>query len=160
MTAARAACGAALAAALGGALGTPRPAAGQVTALRPLSFGTVVTGVPTTVGPASANAAAWRVRGVLGVSGGVDLTLPAVLTRAGGGATMPVTFCATCAAYRLNNASPVGAVAFDPRVGVHGLTVVVLSDIYIWLGGTVAPAAGQAPGQYVGTAVLTISALL
>lgn len=138
----------------------PRPAAGQVTALRPLSFGTVVTGVPTTVGPASASAAAWRVRGVLGVSGGVDLTLPTVLTRAGGGATMPVTFCATCAAYRVNNASPLGATAFDPRAGVHGLTVVVLSDIYIWLGGTVTPPAGQAPGQYVGTAVLTVSALL
>lgn len=135
-------------------------AAAQVTTLRPLAFGTVITGTSTSVAPTDPTAAVWRIHGVLGVSGGVTFTLPTVLTRVGGGATMPVTFCATCAVYRINGATPVGGTAFDPRLGVQGLYVVVLSDIYFWLGGSVTPPLNQPPGSYVGTMVLTVAALL
>lgn len=148
----------ALAAVLGA--GLPARSASQVTALRPLAFGTVVAGVPTAVAPTDAGAAAWRIRGVLGVTSSVTLTLPAVLTRVGGGATMPVSFCGTCAVYRVNNASPAGGTTFRPQTGPTGLVVAVLSDVYVWLGGTVSPAAGQAPGSYTGSVVLTVAALL
>ncbi|MDQ6925612.1 MAG: hypothetical protein M3154_05175 [Candidatus Eremiobacteraeota bacterium] len=107
-----------------------------------------------------AAAAAWRIRGVLGVSGGVTLTLPTVLTRVGGTETMPVTFCGTCGAYRINSGTPAGATAFDPSTGVQGLYVVVLSDVYVWLGGAVTSPPNQTPGNCVGTVSLTVSALL
>ena len=135
-------------------------AVAQVTTLRPLAFGTVITGTSTAVAPTDARAAVWRIRGILGVSGGVTFTLPTVLTRVGGGSTMPVTFCATCGVYRVNGATPVGGTVFDPRLGVQGLYVVVLSDVYVWLGGSVTPPLNQPPGSYVGTMVLTVSALL
>lgn len=139
---------------------TPARAGAQLTALRPLAFGTIITGTTTTVAATDASAAAWRIRGILGVSGGITLTLPSVLTRVGGGESMPVSFCATCAVYRINGTTPVGGTAFDPNTGVQGLYVVVLSDVYVWLGGSVSPPRTQAPGNYVGTVVLTVSALL
>lgn len=139
---------------------TPARTRAQLTALRPLAFGTIIPGTTTTVAATDASAAAWRIHGVLGVSGGVTLTLPSVLTRAGGAESMPVSFCATCAVYHVNSATPVGGTPFDPNTGVQGFYVVVLSDVYVWLGGSVSPPPNQAPGSYVGTVVLTVSALL
>lgn len=148
-----------VATALAAAAGVRRAEA-QVTTLRPLAFGTIITGTSTSVAPTDPKAAVWRIRGILGVSGGLTFTLPTVLTRVGGGATMPVTFCTTCGVYRINNSTPVGGTIFNPQLGVQGLYVVVLSDVYVWLGANVAPPLNQPPGSYVGTLVLTVSALL
>lgn len=135
-------------------------ASAQVTTLAPLRFGTIVAGARSSVAPAAAGAGAWRIRGILSVSTLITFTLPTTLARVGGGATMPVTFCSTCAAFRVNNPNPVGAPSFNPSTGLQGIIVVVISDVYVWLGGAVDPPLGQQPGSYVGTAVLTIAHLL
>lgn len=137
-----------------------RAAGAQITPLRGLAFGTIVTGTSTSIAPTDPGAAAWQIHGILGASGGITLVLPNALTRVGGGSTMPITFCSTCGIVRINNAAPIGGTVFDPAVGVRGLYVVVLSDVYVWLGASVSPPLNQQPGSYVGTAVLTISALL
>jgi hypothetical protein len=101
-----------------------------------------------------------RIRAVLGISGGFTLTLPSTLERVGGGGSMPVSFCSTCAVYRVNNSNPAGGTVFNPNVPVSGLTILVLANIYIWVGGSVSPPLGQPPGSYSGTVVLTIAPIL
>jgi hypothetical protein len=72
---------------------------------------------------------------------------------------MPVTFCSTCGVYRINNSNPAGGTAFNPNNALI-LTVVLLSDIYIWVGGSVSPPLAQTPGSYSGTMVVTVIPLL
>jgi hypothetical protein len=132
---------------------------GQVTTLSPLAFGTVITGTSTSVAPTSASAANWKVHGKVGIAGIITLTLPSTLARTGGGTGMPVAFCSTCAVYQINNSSPVGGTTFNPNASLI-LTIVVLSDLYLWLGGSVNPPAAQAPGSYSGTVVITVTPLL
>ena len=148
---------AAVGAALSLAIGVTRANA-QVTVLTPLAFGTVITGTTTSVGPSSASAASWRVHGSVGVAGVISISLPANLTRAGGG-SMAITFCATCGIYRINNSNPAGGTVFNPNAALI-LTIVVLSDLYVWIGGSVNPPLAQTPGSYSGTIVLTVTPLL
>ena len=142
-----------------GVSGITRPASAQVTTLNNLAFGTVVTGTTTSIAPTSANAANWKIHGSIGIAGIITLTLPSTLARAGGGGSMPVSFCSTCAVYRLNNSNVSGGSTFNPNALLI-LTIVVLSDLYIWLGGSVSPAGAQAPGSYSGTVVITVTPLL
>ena len=136
----------------------PHTATGQVTTLSDLTFGTVITGTTTSVGATSASAANWRIHGSIGVAGIITLSLPSTLTRSGGG-SMPVSFCSTCARYRINNSNPAGGTTFDPN-SLLILTIVLLSDLYIWLGGSVSPPLAQTPGSYSGTVVITVTPLL
>ena len=130
---------------------------GQVTALADLRFGTVVAGVPESVTPSSSDAANWRIHyTLLAVASNFTLTLPTSLSRVGGGATMPVSFCTTCGIYRINNSNPVGGTTFNPANNVSLPLLVVNSNVYIWLGGTASPTAGQMPGSYTAGVVLTL----
>jgi hypothetical protein len=130
-----------------------------VTAQRDLSFGQVITGTTTSVAVTSPNAAMWKMVGLISIGGGFSFTLPTVLTRSGGGATMPITFCSTCARYNVGSTNPATGTTFDPANG-KALTIVVLSDIYIWLGASVAPPLNQASGTYTGTVVFSVAGLL
>lgn len=138
----------------------PHRANAQVSATRALTFGTILAGTSTSVAPNSANAAEFRISGILGISGSVSMTLPATLKRTGGTETMTVTFCNTCGLYRLGNSNPVGATVFNPATGLNGLYIVVLSTIYIWLGGSVTAAPNQVSGSYTGTITITTALLL
>jgi hypothetical protein len=140
------------------AVATPSHAAGQVTVLSDLSFGTILSGTTTSVAPTSASAANWKIHGSIGVAGVITVSLPSSLTKSGG-TTMPVSFCSTCGVYRINNSNPSGGTAFNPNNALI-LTVVVLSDIYIWVGGSVNPPLAQSPGSYSGTMVITVIPLL
>lgn len=137
----------------------PRAAVAQVTTLGNLTFGQVITGTTTSVLPTSASAASWRIHGSIGVAGIITITLPSTLARAGGGTGMPVSFCTTCAVYRINNSNVSGGTTFNPNALLI-LTITVLSDLYIWLGGAVNPPAAQAPGSYSGSVVITVTPLL
>jgi len=131
---------------------------GQVTALADLRFGTVVAGVPESVLPASSDAANWRIHyTLLALASNFTLTLPTSLSRVGGGATMPVSFCSTCAIYRINNTNPVGGTTFNPANQVNLPLMVLNNNVYIWLGGTASPTAGQMPGSYTAAVVLTLA---
>jgi hypothetical protein len=145
---------------VGGALLLPREGRSQVVALRDLGFGTIISGTTTSVAPTDVTSAEWRITGILGLFGSVTFTLPSSLTRAGGSETMPVSFCGTCGKFRVNNSSPAGGTTFDPKVGVSGLGIVVLSSIYLWVGGSVSPPLAQRAGSYSGTIIMTSSSLL
>jgi hypothetical protein len=137
------------------------PATAQVTAIKGLTFGSspLISGTSTTIGPTSPFAAVFRIRGILGVGGSFSFTLPTTLLHTNNVTTMPITFGAGSAAYRFGSSTP-GGTTFNPALGVSGLYVVVLTDIYIFVGASLNPPMNQAPGSYSGTIVFTSSALL
>jgi hypothetical protein len=133
-----------------------------LTTLRDLGFGGVVRGVATTVSPAAAGAGAWQVTGNPNAFASISFTLPAVLTniQALPGSTMPISFDATSARWRRATNDPAGATPFDPAAGTTGrFGPPPNPNLYIWVGGTVNPAATAKPGIYQGTIVVSLSYL-
>lgn len=131
-----------------------------VTPTNSLAFGTILSGTTTAVDPRGVGAMAFDIHGILGLSGGWSLTLPTNLSRVGGGGAMPVTFCSTCAVYRVANNNPAGGTTFNPNSGVSGLYLVTLLHVYVWIGGSVSPPLNQPPGSYTGTVVLTLAPII
>lgn len=130
-----------------------------ITTLRDLNFGTVIKGVATTVLPTAANAGEWQVSGSSNAFVIISFTLPTVLTniQALPGSTMPITFSATSARWNRANNNPATATAFNPATGAVGrLGPPPNPNMYIWIGGTVNPAAGAKPGIYQGNIVLSL----
>ncbi len=120
--------------------------------LRDLNFGTVIKGVATTVAPTAATAGEWQF--VI-----ISFTLPTQLTniQALPGSTMPISFSATSARWNRANNNAAVAAAFNPAIGVVGrLGPPPNPNMYIWLGGTVNPAAAAKPGIYQGTVVVSL----
>lgn len=138
----------------------PRSSCAQVTAVKGLQFGTVISGTSTNVLPKDAGAAQFKISGLVMAATYANLTLPTTLARVGGGAPMPVSFCATCGIYRVNNNNPVGGTTFNPSVGFSGLALTILTTVYIWVGGSANPPLNQPAGSYTGTVVFTIGLLL
>jgi hypothetical protein len=130
-----------------------------ITTLRDLSFGSVVKGVATTVPPSAAGAGLWQVTGNKNAFTQITFTLPAQLTnvQALPGSTMPISFGAGTALWRRDVNNPTGATAFDPATGTTGrFGATATPSLYIWIGGTVNPAANAKPGVYVGTVVVSL----
>lgn len=133
-----------------------------VTALRDLTFGTVLKGVATTVLPTDANAGAWQVQGDKNANVTIAFALPTQLVniQALPGSTMPITFGATSARWNRATNNVAAATAFNPASGVSGkLGPPGNPYIFLWIGGTVNPAATAKPGIYTGTIVVTIAYL-
>jgi Domain of unknown function (DUF4402) len=133
-----------------------------VTTLSNLDFGSVLKGVATTVQPTAAGAGAWQVQGSKNADVSITFVLPAVLTniQALPGSTMPVSFGATSARWNRATNNVAGAAAFDPSAGTTGkLGPTANPFLYIWIGGTVSPAAAAKPGVYTGTIIVTIAYL-
>jgi hypothetical protein len=131
-------------------------AAGQVTTLRNLGFGTITSGTTTSVTKTSASAAQWRIHVPIAVVG-FQLTLPTSLT--GPGTAIPITFSSTDGAYRVNTNNPIGATSFNPA-NFQAVTAALGANVYVWLGASVSPPLNQTPGSYSGTVVLTTTGLL
>jgi hypothetical protein len=130
-----------------------------VTVLRDLNFGTVLRGVATAVQPTAATAGAWQVTGNSNSFAVITFTLPTVLTniQALPGSTMPITFAANAARWRRANNNPAGGNAFNPAVGAVGrFGPPVNPTLYVWIGGSVNPAAAAKPGIYRGTVIVTL----
>lgn len=138
----------------------PRSSCAQVTAVKGLQFGTVISGTTTSVPPTASGALEFKISGLVMVASYANLTLPTTLARTGGGNGLPVSFCTTCGVYRLNNNNPVGGTVFNPNVGFSGLALTVNTTVYVWLGGAANPPLNQPAGSYTGTVVLTIGLLL
>jgi hypothetical protein len=134
------------------------PLSAQVTADRPLAFGTVVSGTTTAVTKTSASAAQWKIHGSLLFAGGFQLTLPASLT--GPGTAIPLTFSASDGIYKVNSSSPTGGTVFNPQNFVLITPILTSLDVYVWLGASLTTPLNQAPGSYSGTVVLTVTGLL
>ena len=127
--------------------------------LQDLNFGTVIKGVATTVQPTAASA------GTLQVTGGgnafvvISFTLPTQLTniQALPGSTMPISFNATSARWNRANNNAAAGTPFNPATGAVGrLGPPANPNLYIWLGGTVNPAATAKPGIYQGNVIVSL----
>jgi len=133
-----------------------------VTTLSNLNFGSVPKGVATTVQPTAAGAGAWQIQGSKNADVSMAFVLPAVLTniQALPGSTMPISFGATSARWNRATNNVAGATAFNPVAGTTGkLGPPANPFIYLWIGGTVSPAAATKPGVYTGTIIVTIAYL-
>lgn len=142
------------------ATAAPVSDAQSVTALTGLSFGTILSGTTTSIAPTVTGAMSFDIYGPLGLNGGWTLTLPTTLTRSGGGATMPITFCSTCGVFRISNTNPLGGVTFNPNASVLGISLLSALHVYVWIGGSVSPPLSQMSGQYTGTVVLTLAPII
>jgi uncharacterized protein DUF4402 len=130
-----------------------------ISTLRDLAFGSVVKGVATTVAPTAAGAGEWQVTGNKNAFAQITFTLPTRLTniQALPGSTMPITFGAGTALWRRDIDNPTGATAFNPSTGTTGrFGPTANPTLYVWIGGTVNPAANVKPGVYVGTVVVSL----
>lgn len=136
-------------------LGTPLAIAGQ----GDLDFGLVLGGTPKTVLPTAPTAGKWVVTGEKNARVLISFTLPAALAHQSlGGVTLPVGFPAGSARWRRRTDDPAGATAFDPAVGATGMLGPPVEPLlYIWLGGTVTPAALQPGGSYSAVVVATVA---
>lgn len=131
-----------------------------ITTLRNLAFGTVIKGVATTVQPTAATAGEWQVSGNGNAFVVISFTLPTVLTniQALPGSTMPITFNATAARWNRANNNAATATAFNPATGTVGrFGPPANPTMYVWIGGTVNPAAAAKPGIYTGTIILSLA---
>jgi hypothetical protein len=131
-----------------------------IATLRDLGFGTVIKGVATTVQPIDANAGAWQITGSANAFVTISFTLPTVLTniQALPGSTMPISFGATSARWRRATNDPTGGAAFNPATATTGrFGPTANPTLYIWLGGTVNPAAPTKPGIYQATVIVSLA---
>ena len=130
-----------------------------IATLQDLNFGTVIKGVPTTVLPTAATAGEWQVTGSSNAFVIISFTLPTTLAniQALPGSTMPITFSGVSAIWRRATNNPVGGTIFNPATGAVGrFGPPVNPTMYVWLGGTVNPAAAAKPGIYQGNVVVSL----
>lgn len=130
-----------------------------INTLRDLGFGTVIRGVATTVQPTAATAGAWQVTGSANAFVIISFTLPTTLTniQALPGSTMPISFNTTSARWNRATNNAAAGTPFNPAVGVVGrLGPPPNPNLYIWIGGTVNPAAAAKPGIYQGTVIVSL----
>lgn len=139
------------------AFAAARPLAGQtqVTGLRDLNFGVVISGVQTAVPPSDpVKSGQYYVRYVLGGRVQIRFNLPNTLARVGGGATMPITF-RNGDVIAQGTAPSSAPVSFNPN-GVYNFRLTTSPDFNVWLGGRVTPAATQMTGTYSGNVVMNV----
>jgi hypothetical protein len=131
----------------------PLAAQVQVNRVDDIRFGNVLGGVANTVlRTDAARAGRFDIITPPGVVINGTFVLPAVMTRAGG-ATMPISFAGNTAGY--SDAQSIGSqVAFDPRLG--GTVTATDGRASVFMGATVTPAVGQAPGSYTATITLIV----
>ena len=124
-----------------------------------LNFGTVIKGVATTVQPTAATAGTLQVTGSGNAFVVISFTLPTLLTniQALPGSTMPISFNATSARWNRANNDAAAGTPFNPATGAVGrIGPPANPNLYIWLGGTVNPAAAAKPGIYQGNVIVSL----
>lgn len=123
-----------------------------VTPQQDLDFGNVIPGADKTVAITTATAGRWLVQGTAGAEVSLAMTaLPTSLTSDAN--TLPIVYGATAAGHNATN-DPGGAATFDPAVGATANIGSPVATLFVWIGGTVQPAAAQASGLYTGTITL------
>jgi len=120
--------------------------------LRDLDFGDVFPGLNKSIALTDATSGKWRIDGESSKEVQMSFTLPANLSF--GANTMPISFSANDAGWFATDV--VGsAVPFDPAGGDTEV-LSILGQGFVWLGGTVSPAANQAAGVYSATVSLDV----
>ncbi|MDH4044925.1 MAG: DUF4402 domain-containing protein [Gemmatimonadota bacterium] len=123
-----------------------------VTGGNDLLFGIIIPGLARTIAPTDPGAGTFLVNGEPGAS--VQLTFPSLPTAIGNGTPaddIPLTLSLV---YNTANNAATGT-TIDPSVTTPTTSLEAVSgDLYIFLGGTVTPAAAQTPGGYTNTFTL------
>ena len=121
--------------------------------LRDLDFGDVFPGLPTSVAFTDPTSGQWRINGEAGKEVDISFTLPGSLFD--GVNNLPISFAAGDAGYNTANASAT-ATAFDPTAGTTELLDGTSGEGFVWIGGTVTPAANQPAGLYTATITMDV----
>jgi hypothetical protein len=124
-----------------------------VTPQQDLDFGNVIPGTNKSVAITGTTAGRWLVQGTAGAEVDIDFTaLPGNLTS--GVNNLPIVYGATDAGHNGPN-NPATATTFNPATGTLANISNPAATLFVWIGGTVQPAAAQASGLYTGTVTLT-----
>jgi hypothetical protein len=121
-----------------------------VTGARTLDFGTVFPGVAKVIGVAAATSGRFDLTGQNSANVDLTFTLPANLTSAGN--NLPIGSWTGCTSPTNTTA---GCTAFTPSGSATASAFSGTGALFVFVGGTVTPAAAQAAGSYTGTVTLT-----
>jgi hypothetical protein len=121
-----------------------------VTGARPLDFGNVFPGVARSVGVAAGTSGRFDLTGQSSANVNVSFTLPTNLTS--GGNNLPIN---AWTGYLNTTNATTGGAAFTPSVSATPTAFGATGNLFVFIGGTVTPAANQAAGNYTGTVTLT-----
>jgi hypothetical protein len=122
-----------------------------VTKTRDLAFGTVFPGVNKSVAVTDGTSASFSIAGQASAGVTLSFTLPATL--ASGGNTLPLA--SWVARHNTSNSSASGT-DFTPSSSATAATLHTDGNMYVFVGATAQPAAGQAAGTYSGTLTMTV----
>ena len=127
----------------------------SITGIRDLTFGPVIVGIPSSVGPSHpTKSGQFRITAPLSSRVQIRFTLPDALVGPGG-AQLPIDFAS-------NDAMAVGTspgstpITFNPK-STRNPQFQPSTAYDVVLGGTVTPAGNQQPGSYAATITLTIT---
>jgi Domain of unknown function (DUF4402) len=122
-----------------------------VTGASPLAFGNVFPGVASTVAATNApNSGRFDLTGSNSANVNLTFTLPTNLTS--GANNLPIGTWTGC---RNATNTTAGCTAFTPSASATAAAFSAAGALYVFVGGTVSPAANQAAGAYTGTVTLT-----
>jgi len=127
----------------------------SITGIRNLTFGPVIVGIPSSIGPSHpTKSGQFRITAPLNSKVQIRFTLPDALTGPSG-AQLPITFGS-------NDAMAVGTgpgstpITFNPKA-TRNPQFQPSTAYDVFIGGTVTPAGNQQPGSYAATITLTIT---
>lgn len=117
---------------------------------RALDFGTVFPGVAKTIAVAAATSGQFQLGGQ--ASGNVNLTFTLPTNLINGANNLPIGTWTGCTSPTNTTA---GCTAFTPSGSATASAFSAAGALWVFVGGTVTPAAAQAAGNYTGTVTLT-----
>jgi hypothetical protein len=120
-----------------------------VTGARTLDFGTVFPGVAKAIAVAAGTSGRFDLTGSNSANVNVSFTLPGNLTS--GANTLPIGSWTGC--YFGTN-TVASCTAFVPSAALTATAFSATGTLFVWVGGTVTPAANQTAGVYNGTVTL------
>ena len=121
-----------------------------VTGARALDFGNVFPGVAKSIAVAAATSGRFDLTGQASANVNLTFTLPTNLTS--GANNLPIGTWTGCHAATSNTT---GCTTFTPSGSATASAFSGTGALFVWVGGTVTPAANQAAGTYNGTVTLT-----
>ncbi len=121
-----------------------------VTGARALDFGSVFPGVAKSIVVSDATSGRFDLTGQASANVNVSFTLPTNLTS--GANNLPIGTWTGCTNATNTTA---GCSSFTPSASATPTAMSGAGALFVWVGGTVSPAANQAAGAYTGTVTLT-----
>lgn len=126
----------------------------NVTGTNPLAFGNVTPGVNKTVAITDAGAGLFTVTKAAATSVALTFTLPTNLTSAGN--NLPIG--SWTGGFNNTSATASSATSFTPSASAATVPSGG-ANLWVWVGGTVSPAAAQAAGSYTGSVTMQVAYL-